>query len=345
MTVIGLFFLSSLQAATFPFKVEEAHLQERVVIAGGITPLQTESIKARYSNFIRKLNIRVGQPVKKGELLAEVDTQWINQQKEYQEQALQFAQSNLAQAQFNEKQVKQKQIATRQLASKDLIPKSGLDSAQMAMLDTQLRVIAAQQEIDRAKKDLELTKKMIQNLNYYASMDGVVTSLLVNPEQLLGPFWLNEGIQLARIDAPGKYVVKATATDTQVNKIKVGDQCEAYLEGYEGSTPCKISSMNRLKELSHSSPLYYEVTILLEKPGAIPPRQLLTRIEIPLEKRSKELVVPWNAVHLKANQAMVRVIGSEGISEREVILGTRESGRVGIRQGLHAGEIVEAELW
>ncbi|PMO54856.1 hypothetical protein BCT07_16240 [Vibrio breoganii] len=126
---------------------------------GEVSATQTTPISFRLGGEITKIHVEMGQEVKQGQLLAELDKsdyQLLLQSKQ--------AQFDLAKAQY---------LRAKRMASQKLISK---DSYEQAVT----RYQSTQAELNQAKTDLSYTQ-------IHAPFDGQISIRFVNPYQLVAP--------------------------------------------------------------------------------------------------------------------------------------------------------------
>lgn len=87
----------------------------------------------------------------------------------------------------------------------------------------------AKAQIKQREAELALVKKQLSYAFVIAPCNGVVTKRSVNPEQ-----YLTVGQSLCAIVNTDKYWVTANFKETQLEKIKVGDEVEIKLDSYPG---------------------------------------------------------------------------------------------------------------
>lgn len=337
--------VTDLFANRLPFRVEEGLFQEQVILSGQVEPLYSETVRVRWFALIRRIAVSLGQEVKKGDLLAEVEVKHLEFRNQHLISWEKFSEERLAQAKIDEQYVLSQRNRLRSLASKDIISRAESETFEITMIEAALRRSRAEKELREARKRAEETIRQIRESNYFAPMDGVVTHLLVDPKQLMGSFMAMSNSKLARIDKPGTYRINATALDIQVSKLRVGQSGTAVLEGSGEKVPCQVVSLTETAAMAKEGMHFFEVALEFQKPGPMLPRGLLTRVELFVGPVRKTLQVPWNALGITPVKTTVSVAQTGEWVEREVLLGLHGRHRVEVLSGLKAGDVVVSELW
>jgi HlyD family secretion protein len=146
--------------------VQRGDITQAVTATGTLQAVTTVDVSSQISGNIAKLYVDWNSPVKKGQLLAEIDPS------NYQT-ALQQADGQLANAKANEALMKANADRARELFKQKLIPQSDLDTAeaQLAQADAQVMIQTANNET---------AKVNLSRCNIYSPIDGSVISRSVD---------------------------------------------------------------------------------------------------------------------------------------------------------------------
>ena len=146
--------------------VQRGDITQAVTATGTLQAVTTVDVSSQISGNIAKLYVDWNSPVKKGQLLAEIDPS------NYQT-ALQQADGQLANANANEALMKANADRSRELFKQKLIPQSDLDTAeaQLAQADAQVTI---------QKANDETAKVNLSRCNIYSPIDGSVISRSVD---------------------------------------------------------------------------------------------------------------------------------------------------------------------
>jgi RND family efflux transporter MFP subunit len=135
--------------------------QQEIVIPGNVQAYSDAPIYARTNGYLQHWYVDIGAHVKKGQLLADIDTPEVDQQ-------LQQAQADLSTAEANHRIAEITANRYQDLLKTDSVAKQDVDNAVASMQATQAQVQAAQDNVKRLE-DLQSFEKI------YAPFDGVIT--------------------------------------------------------------------------------------------------------------------------------------------------------------------------
>lgn len=335
----------SFAQTTLRVRATKGRIYERVSLSGLVEPLHSVSIPVRWYALVKKMPVQLGQTIQKGQLLAEVEMQYLQSNSAYLKARLDFYESQLSQAIANEKLARDQFQRQKGLATKQIVAQSTIEQFQMKLVEAQLHRSSVESAIREQRRASAQNEKQLRDANYYAPTDGVLTEMLVDPKQVVGSFIVMDGQTLARIDKPREYRIKAMATDTQVAHLTVGQVGSLIFEGVKEALPAKITEIRAAAYGAKEGLPLFEVVAVFEKAGPLINRGLLATIELAGDFSPSAVTVPWNAVHVTPTYSYVTKINEDGTSENMVVsLGVRGRHRVEVT-GIKEGDELLAALW
>lgn len=326
---------------------------EDVVLAGGtIKPLRAVNVGAQVNGQLKAIKVKLGESVKKGQLLAEIDPV-------LQANALRKAELELkvAQAQKQSKQALLKlheaNFRRQQLMSEgDATPLAELENAQ-AQLDVvraDLQVLDAQ--IKQAILDVDSAKANLGYTQITAPIDGEVINMITEEGQTVVSAQSAPTIMvLANLD---KMQVKAKISEADVMRIKPG--CPVYftilgmpdkrfqstLKAIEPAP--EISDANATNaQSSTTAAVYYNSLFEIANPDQLLKPSMTAQVSLVLNSVKNVLAIPVTALGKKIaeGQYEVRVLDKKNQPQARVIhTGLNNHIHVQVLKGLQANEKV-----
>jgi len=306
------------------FKVQTVTVKEELVVkslsfSGIVEAYKKENITPKITGKIKRIYVEEGDKVKKGQLLAELDTEQAEIQFKQAEGALEAAQANFEDAKKNYERGKK-------LLKEDAISKQQFEKLELAYK-------AAEGQLKQAKAALELAKFMINSSRLYAPFSGIVTSKLKEEGDFINPGMggFGSGAGVLVLMNFEKIKVYTDVPSSVVHLIKKGIPAE--IKWKEGIIPGKVFSIAQAADPASKT---FKVGILAEnrnlalKPG--------TDVDVRIIYQSKKaLAVPSNAI-LEGNY--VFVIENGIAHKRNIKTGLQGDTMTEILGGLSAGEKV-----
>ncbi|MCB0506809.1 MAG: efflux RND transporter periplasmic adaptor subunit [Bacteroidetes bacterium] len=268
VTVIAIgvaFYISKNRSANKKFDVETQmvsvrNITQTVTASGKIYPEEEVKISSDVSGEIIALNVKEGDVVKKGQLLARIKpesyqaiveqykAQLDNTKAQLSTAKARIVQSNAMLAQTNAQADAAEQAYTRakNLFDKKIVSKADLESAESAYKTAQANVNSAKADIEAAKhtadaasyniKSMEATiREAVLNLDkttIYAPMDGIISLLNVKiGEKVVGTLQMT-GTEMMRIANFNYMEVRVDVSEGEITKVKLGDTASVEVDAY-----------------------------------------------------------------------------------------------------------------
>lgn len=266
---------------------------------------------------VRTVSVRVGQQVKAGQVLAQLDDS-------QQQQQLTVAKAQLAAA----------QAKADEPASRTTSGPAGSSAAQ-ATTDAQnaAAVAQAQQQVDDAQAALDATKLV-------APADGVVTAVNIGAG-LPAPAG-----QAAVEERSTAMMVQASVSEMDVPGLKAGLQAQVTFPALQTSTTATVASSPTQADSSSggtgaaSTVVTFPVQLTIPHPPAGLLPGMSAQIAITVVAHRNVLTVPTSAIGGSADSPTVQVLVDGKPRERDVLIGLSTDSLTEVVTGLREGEIV-----
>jgi len=230
-------------------KAEFRDITETVSANGKIQPAKDIKISPYISGEVIELNVKEGDFVHKGDMLAKIDPQIYVSNFARAQAALQSAQANESQAkarytqsksQFNKNKLDFKR--SKQLWEKQVISDADFDAAKAAyeVGDAEVKAAfesykASQFQVSSAKASLKEAQENLNRTRIFAPHDGTVSSLKVEVgERVTGASQFSSGTEIMRIANLNVMEVNVEVNETDIVRIALHDtaliEVDAYLD-------------------------------------------------------------------------------------------------------------------
>jgi RND family efflux transporter MFP subunit len=319
-------------------KAERAPAKVEQVLPGTASPLLETAVFARTSGYLKRWLVDIGDPVKEGQLLAEIETPEIDGQ-------LLQARATLTQSEATKLRNKASaELARVNLARAQQIFDRGVGSRQdLDEADAALKVAAATVEVSEAT-----IKANAANVKRLEDLQGF--------QKVTAPF---AGVVTARNYDPGALLVADNATGKPMFHLAQIDRLRVFAD-----IPQTFATTVRTGQ---SATVFRREALGPEFPGivtrttnAVDPKTRTLRVEVEVPNRDRKLVtgmflmvrfqfdspsnivrIPGAAVITRAEGAKVAIVDSQGtVRYRVVKLGRDFGTTVEITEGLSGGETV-----
>jgi len=222
--LLGIFvlprFTGGAKAGLILATVTRGDIEATVTALGNVQPKNYVDVGAQVSGQIKTLAVDVGDKVKKGDLLAEIDAQVQQARVEADDDNLKALQADLVdkQAQLTLKKAQyERQV---RLDKEGATSKDDLQTAKAAYESQQAQIDATQSQIKQAQSTLQADSVTLSYAKILAPMDGTVVSLSARLGQTLNS--VQQAPTILRIADLSLMQIWTQVSEADVAKLKVG---------------------------------------------------------------------------------------------------------------------------
>jgi RND family efflux transporter MFP subunit len=283
---------------------------------GTIRAVHEAAVASRLLARVVELNIKAGQAVSQGDVLARLDDADLQARFKQTEAALAAAKTNYDQA-----QVEYERAA--RLVKKQSIAQEEYERALARSRTTQFELRRSEQAVDESKALLA-----------YATVRAPLTGIVIDKKVEVGDTVV-PGQALLTLFNPGKMQMLASVRESLALKLKVGQKIPGRIESLEHECEATISEIVPEAQAASRS---FTVKVV----GPCPPgvySGMFGRIYIPLEDE-EITVAPADAIRRVGQLEIVQVVEDGKLRRRNVQTGRTIGSDVEILSGLRPGERV-----
>jgi membrane fusion protein (multidrug efflux system) len=280
-------------------------------------------VRSKVAGEVLKVNVREGDRVAEGQVIATVDTLELQARLDAQVAALEEAKAKLSIAEKNREN-------NRQLLRQNFISQNAFDT-------TESTFEASAASMRSAEAQVRLVRKSINDAVIRAPMSGIVARKMVNVgDKVAVDSQMFTVVDLARME------IEAPAPASEVPGVKPGQSATFRVDGFgERTFEGRVERINPTAEQGSRAILIY---ISVANPDGALKGGMFAKGNIALDKAPKTMVIPATALREEAGQAFVFTIEDGKIARRTVTVGLREeqAGLVEVKDGLQQGAAVVA---
>ena len=336
--------------------VTRGNVEKTVVASGSVESVNEVDVGAQASGKITKLYVKLGQEIKKGEMIADIDSttqiNTLNTKKaalvSYQAQLkAKRTAYDVALSSYN----RLSKLYTQKATSLDSLntAKSTLDNAKAEMEAIEANIKQAEIEVNTAETNVGYTK-------ITAPMDGTVISVPVSEGQTVNANQTTPTI--VTIADLSKMKIKPEISEGDITKVKAGQEVSftilsdnqtvyhSVIDSVDpantttsdsSSTSSSISSSNS----STTSAIYYYANVLIDNPDRTLRIGMTTENNIKIANAKDVLLVSNMAIQKRDGKNFVNVLnGKNQPEQREVETGVQNDFHTEIKSGVNEGEKV-----
>lgn len=305
--------------------VKTKSLSSTVLATGVIKPKVGAEVRvgSRVSGIVKKLNVHVGDVVRKGDLLANLDDIELTAQYNQVAANLEIAKSTLKFASIE----KERQAI---LLEQNAVSKQSYDLAVKTFEVAQAEVAQVKANLDYAKVQLDYTR-------IFAPINGSVASVSTQEGETVAamftaPTFLTI-IDLKRLE------VRAYVDETDISKVKEGQKTEFTVDTYPSITfEGIVKAIYPKAELIDNVVNYVVIIDISDSKGKTLRPEMTTTVNILSESLENVIAIPNKAISHKNGDDFVYVLKDGKAVERKVTTGVKNKMLTQIISGLAKNE-------
>jgi macrolide-specific efflux system membrane fusion protein len=201
-------------------KVERGDIENTVTATGMVSPKSYVDVGSQISGQVTKLHVEVGDMVKTGDLLAEIDKTVLETKVESSKAELAY---QIAQLQDREAKLTLARLAyerQKELLANDATSKEAHESAEAAFLSAEASIAMIKAQIIQTESSLKENRANLEYTKIYAPMSGTISSISVKQGQTLNANQNTPTIlQIADLSIAS---IEADVSEADVTKLKKG---------------------------------------------------------------------------------------------------------------------------
>ncbi|MBQ2871814.1 efflux RND transporter periplasmic adaptor subunit [bacterium] len=271
-----------------------------VEASGTINPVTTVNIGSQVSGLIKEIYVDFNSQVKKGQLLAQIDTSLFEAQ-------LQQSLANIANAKANYQKIsaimendKKTYNRYKNLYARNFIAKSELDLAESTYFSDIAQLDAAKAQISQAEASYKTASANMRYTKIISPVDGTVVSRNVDVGQTVAASFQTPTLFMVAQDLT-KMQIETSVSEADIGKVQVGQDVNYTLDGYQDSVFHGKVTQVRISPTTVQNVVTYTVIVdVLNEDGKLIPG-MTANVSIITSKKENIMTVPNAALKFTPN--------------------------------------------
>jgi len=310
--------------------VEKKDISQWITLTSQLQPMENIMIFSKTPGLtVTDLKVKLGDRVREGDLLFELDKSLVRQQVEVTRASYEMAKDN-----YN----KQRELLEdQQRALEDIQVVSGNRGLSMftknntdIQANAEVSLVAASSQVEQSKMVYANALKQLNELDYHAPIDGVISQLNINENQIV----LNQ--QPALVITNTK-TLKSNVFITEDLLDKISMNQEVLVDINNDLKSGNISLINTVPDVRTN---LYQVEILIDNSSDELKVGNFNKIRFEKQKRERVNVVPKDCLIFEGKDTYVFIEEGGRVSKRKVVYGIEQDNYVEIISGVKEGEMV-----
>lgn len=352
-------------------KAAEGRIESMISYSGRVKPAQEIMITPKQPGKVSKINFDIGQRVKAGQILFQLDKTDVLLQLNQAAAAVELAEINLKKlsgssyeqqmiqlkaamvsAEINYNDAKTNYEAIKKLYEAGAESKFNYDrvQSQLKLAEQQYETAkanydlteqkSAQENIDMAKAQLNQSKAaydIAQNALDSMSIKSPISGVVAAKNVKVGEFISNATVAYIIID-DSSYTIEIDANEDVIGKVQIGDKAKVYIssiskEALSGTITATAPSADMKKQT-------YLVKISLDNPPTTIKGGMFAEVKLVLDKAENCILVPLSSIIEEEGSKYLFVINGDKAVKTEVAAGIFNDMEIEIIDGITADDII-----
>jgi len=292
------FFGAGNQAANYmTASVERGNIQNLVTATGILQPREYVDVGAQVSGQVKKLWVVVGQQVKAGDLLAEIDATVYRAKVDGIRAQLQNQQAQLGDREAQLLLAKIRVERQQNLFKDDATTKESLQTAEASYKSAASLLKALQAQIQQTESSLRAEEANLEYARIYAPMTGTIVSITSRQGQTLNAN--QQAPTVMRIADLSTMTVQTQVSEADIGKLQVG--MPVYFTTLGGQDYRWYSKLDRIEPtpVVTNNVVLYNALFDVPNDSNMLMTQMSTQVFFIASQARDALVIPASAVNFK----------------------------------------------
>lgn len=280
--------------------INRGTLEDAVLATGTLEAREFVDIGAQVSGVLQKINVQLGQQVKKGDLLAQIDPTVFEARVCEDEATLKNLEAQMDAADASRKLADQRLTRNRNLLKSDAVSQDELDRSEAEYSRAESAIDSLKAQIEKASGSLKATKASLGYTKIFAPMDGTVVQIQAREGQTLNAS--QTAPILFRLADLGTMTVQAQVSEADIQRIKVG--MPVYFTTL-GDPDTRHEGRVRGVEPTPSSsnpPVFYNTLFDVPNESRSLMPEMTAQVYFPMMTRTNVVIMPLAAVDYAKRQ-------------------------------------------
>jgi len=342
---------------------EKGSLNKYLVVTGETKAYQKSEVVPRIQEEVEKINVKIGDKVKKNEVLIELNTTEKEIAVKQAEATLESANANLDDvlAGSREEEIKQLEASLKkaesalgvaknnyqrqqELYEKDFISSQSLESAKNDLVSaesdyqsaleslnlavkgaTKEEIASARAEVKNAEASLESAELGLDRTKIKAPISGVISAIDIDNGEITAS---SSVITIAQID---KLKIKIYLSQSNVNKVSSGEKVKLYIAAVDKEITGQIESISPLADEDKKS---FPVEIVVDNSDSLIKAGMYAEVNLVVEEAKDQIVLSRSALVEEAGNNFIYIIEDNKAKKVEVEINVKTDAKIAIKNAI-----------
>lgn len=313
-------------------KATKGDITAELTVVGNLIGMQTVDVVPRTGGRLVSVNVQLGDRVARGQTLAKIEDQEINEQVKQAEAAYQVSQATIRQREADLKFAQVNLERSENLFQRQLLPRQSLD-------DAEARQVAATAQLDLARAQFQQSQARLEELRIARANTNIVSPVngFVGKRNMDAGAWASQQAPVASVVDISSVRLVANVVEKDLRLVNPGDPATVSVDAFPGE-----SFSGRIARVA---PVLDPATRTAEIEIEVPNRDfrlkpgMYARMSVTIESRKDTMLVPKAAVvDYQGKRGVFTMDDGNKARFRPLEIGIEDAERVEVRNGITAAD-------
>ena len=246
-------------------RVTIGNIKSTVTSTGTMNAVVTVLVGTQVSGTIKTLYVDFNSPVKKGQILAQIDPATFQAQVEQARANLMLAKANVEKAEAALVDAKRTMERNKVLFARNFIARSDLDTSETNYQSATAQLSASKAQVEQAKAALDYAQTNLIYTKIVSPVNGIVISRNVDVGQTVAASFQTPTLFNIAQDLT-KMQIDTNVDEADIGKIKVDQPVEFTVDAYPDTTFMGKVSEVRSSPTTIQNVVTYDVVVKVDNP-------------------------------------------------------------------------------
>ena len=321
---------------TVSVEVTEARrgsLREDLVLTGALKPKEQVDISAKATGRVERIHFYVGDPVKAGELVAELEDDELQQQVKRAAASIGVTRALSSQREAERENAGAELDRAQKLLDDELISRQDYASVKTNLAVVEAQVELARAQTEQAEAELRELKIRLEQAKIPAPLSGFVAIRYVDEGALISPT-----TPILRVVNLSTMVTQANVPERNMGRLRVGNHAEIRVDALPDEVfQGRIARIAPVLDAATRSAL---IEIDVPNPNDFLKAEMFVRIRIDTGLTREATLIPREGLVYRGQQAGVYVVEQDRPVFRAIETGLTRQDHVEVLANLEPGATI-----
>ncbi len=294
-------------------EVASGDVVQNVACTGTLDAVTTVDVGSQVSGTIATIPVDFNSIVRKGDVLAKLDTSLIQAQLDQARGSLAKAGADRGVAQAAVLDATEKLDRSKALAARQLIPQSDLDDAQVAADEARASLKSATAQQQLAQASVDQAQVDLEHATIFSPIDGIVVARKVDIGQTVAASFQTPSLFSIAADLT-KMKLTATVDEADIGKVAVGQTAHFSVDAYP-SQPFEGKVVQvRLQPETVQNVVSYDTVIAVDNPKLLLKPGMTATIAVEVARHENVPRVPGVALRFRPTPAVLAALNEPNVA-------------------------------